>query len=250
VNIIVDDLAVTYQLSGKGKLIVLLHGWGDTHKGLAGVQSSLSSHYQVLSMDLPGFGGTQPPKSVWGLDEYAIFVARAIKKLDLPEPYAVIGHSNGGAIAIRAIATQQLAPHKLVLIAAAGIRNDKSLQRFALKVIAKTGNIATIWMPEAQRRRLRQSLYGTVGSDMLVVPELQETFKKSVRQDVQADAAQLTIPTLLIYALNDRAVPLAHGRTYHQLIKNSQLIEIDNAGHFVHLDQPEQVDKTIKEFLS
>jgi pimeloyl-ACP methyl ester carboxylesterase len=249
VNVIVDELLVNYQLSGSGKLVVLLHGWGDNGAGLEVIQTSLSRTYQVLSLDLPGFGGTQPPKTVWDLDNYARFVAATLTKLKLADPYALIGHSNGGAIAIRGLSLGLLKPQKLILIAAAGIRTGASLKRLLLKIIAKTGNLATIWMPERYRRNLRESLYGVAGSDMLVAPELQETFKKSVRQDVQADAASITIPTLLIFGENDRAVPVRDGHTYKALIVGSVLEIVSDAGHFVHLDQTDKTNRLIQEFL-
>lgn len=248
-KVIVDELLTNYDLSGTGKLVLLLHGWGDSANGLADLQSRLSKNYHVLSIDLPGFGSSQPPKEAWDLDGYARFVAAVLAKLNLGQPYAIIGHSNGGAIAIRAISLGTIQPQKLLLLAAAGIRSGHSGRRLVLRILAKTGNIATIWMPERYRRVLRQSLYGVAGSDMLVAPELQETFKKSVRQDVQADAARLDLPTLLIYAQQDRAVPLRDGERYHQLIPNSRLEVIADAGHFVHLDQPDTVSRLIEEFL-
>jgi pimeloyl-ACP methyl ester carboxylesterase len=104
-------------------------------------------------------------------------------------------------------------------------------------------------MPDRYRTALRKSLYDTAGSDMLVVPHLEETFKRTVRQDVQKDAVAITQPTLLIYAAGDDAVPVADGKRYHELIAGSRLEIIDNAGHFVHKDQPAQVTKLIKEFL-
>ncbi|MGH7193731.1 MAG: alpha/beta fold hydrolase, partial [Candidatus Saccharimonadales bacterium] len=94
-NVVVDNLLTDYSLSGKGRLVLLLHGWGDSSKGLAGLQRRLSDGYEVLALDLPGFGGTQAPADVWNLDDYARFVAAALKKLKLGQPYAVIGHSNG-----------------------------------------------------------------------------------------------------------------------------------------------------------
>lgn len=238
-----------YQLTGKGKLVLLLHGWGDTAKGLANLSQSLSNKYQVVSVDLPGFGGTQAPKDVWNLDDYAEFVKIFLAKADLKQPYAVIGHSNGGALAIRAISLGELKASKLVLIAASGIRTKQKARRVALNIIAKTGNIATIWMPERYRQGLRKSLYTTAGSDMLVAPHLEETFKKTVRQDVQADASVIDVPTLLIYGLDDTAVPVDDGKQYKRLIKNSRLEIIDGSGHFVHQDAPGKVQGLIKEFL-
>lgn len=217
-----------------------------TFKDLA---KTLAKDYQVLSVDLPGFGKTEAPKEVWDLDNYSEFLESLLKKLGLHDLYAVVGHSNGGAIAIRAINLGKLKPKKLVLLSAAGIRSGQTLKRVVLKIIAKTGNIATIWMPERNRRALRESLYGAAGSDMLVVPGLQETFKKSVRQDVQADAAKLTLPTLLIFAQGDKAVPVSDGRSYNRLIKKSKLEVLGDSGHFVHHDQPAETLRLIKEFL-
>ena len=247
-NIVVDELLTHYELQGHGRSVLVLHGWGDNLLGLAGFAKDLATSYQVISLDLPGFGSTQAPAEVWDLDNYSAFVKNFLDKINL-KPYAVVGHSNGGALAIRATATATLAPQKLVLLAASGIRSGQSAKRLALKVVAKTGNAATIWLPKATRQKLRKKLYGTVGSDLLVVEHLQETFKKTVRQDVQADAAKLTIPTLLIYSDQDKAVPIADGHTYQKLIKNSQLEIITGASHFVHLDQPSKVANLIKAFL-
>lgn len=248
-QIVVDELLTHYELAGKGKLVVLLHGWGDQSQGLSGLRRRLAGHYRVLSPDLPGFGGSQPPDGVWDLDDYAAFVANLLTKLDLKQPYAVIGHSNGGALAIRAAALGAVRPRKLVLLAASGIRGGQRAKRLTLKIIAKVGDAATLWLPERYRQALRRSLYGAAGSDMLVMPELQETFKRTVRQDVQADAATIELPVLLIYGEDDRAVPLEHGRTYARLMPNSRLAVIKRAGHFLHLDQPAEVETLIEEFL-
>lgn len=248
-HIVVDGLLTHYELEGEGKLVLVLHGWGDSAAGLKDLRAALAKYYQVLAPDLPGFGATQAPKEVWDLDNYSDWLTALLDKLELKQPYAIIGHSNGGALAVRSVSMATLTPKRLVLLAASGVRTGSQLKRFTLKIIAKTGNVATLWMPERYRRNLRQSLYGVAGSDMLVVPELQDTFKKTVRQDVQGDAAGIELPTLLIFAANDKAIPVADSKQYHDLIKHSQLEVIKDAGHFVHLDQPQRVTKLIEEFL-
>ena len=247
-QIVIDKLLTDYEIAGKGKLVLLLHGWGDSSKSFTDLKTDLSRNYRVLAIDLPGFGATQPPPVAWNLDDYSRFLNSFLAKLGL-EPYAVIGHSNGGALAIRAISLERLKPRKLVLLAASGIRGGGRAKRLVLKIIAKTGDVATLWMPERYRRGLRKSLYGAAGSDMLVAPQLQETFKKTVRQNVAADAAKITIPVLLLYAKDDRAVSLVDGETYHNLMEKSELQVIKDAGHFVHHDQPAEVDSLVEDFL-
>jgi pimeloyl-ACP methyl ester carboxylesterase len=85
---------------------------------------------------------------------------------------------------------------------------------------------------------------------MLAVPHLQETFKITVRQDIQKDAKQLRLPTLLIYGDSDRATPPLYGEIFRKLIPKSRLEIVKNSEHFVHHDQPEKVATMIKEFLT
>ncbi len=248
-NVVVDGLLTNYRLTGKGRLVLLLHGWGDDSTSFDSLIKRLGKQYKTLAVDLPGFGGTETPREVWDLDDYARFVGALLAKLDLQQPFAVIGHSNGGALAVRAISIGALKPGKLVLLAASGVRTNNKVKRFILKIIAKVGNVATLWLPERYRQALRKSLYGVAGSDMLVAPQLEDTFRRTVRQDVQADAVVIDIPTLLIYAADDDAIPLADGRQYKELIKNSRLEVIRGAGHFIHHDQPQKVAESIEEFL-
>jgi len=249
-QVVVDTLLTTYDKAGKGKLVVLLlHGWGDSLKTFDGLSRELAKHYTVLRLDLPGFGATQPPHEVWGLEQYAKFVHAFLVKLQIPAIHAVVGHSNGGAVAICGLAQQQLSAEKLVLLSSAGIRSRQNGRRFALKIVAKTGKAATFWLPARTKKRMRQQLYKTAGSDMLIAPHLEDTFKKTVRQDVQTDAASLRIPTLLVYGQDDAATPPIYGEILHNAIDGSTL-HILPGGHFIHQDQLPEVAQTIQGFLA
>jgi len=235
---------------GKGKKTVLmLHGWGDDSSTFRLLAQRLAHEYAVISIDLPGFGKSQAPAEVWGLGNYAHCVAEVIKKLKL-NVSVLIGHSNGGAIAIIGLANGVLKADKLVLLASAGIRNQQQGRKHFIKLLTKSGKVATFWLPERHKSRLQKKLYSSVGSDMLIAPELQETFKKTVEQDIQREAKKITIPTLLIYGENDDATPTMYGEIYHQLIPNSTLEIVGGAGHFVHQDKEQEVNRLIQEFLA
>jgi pimeloyl-ACP methyl ester carboxylesterase len=248
-QVVIDALLTHYQLSGSGKLVVILHGWGDNSHSFTNLQAALSTDFKVLRIDLPGFGETQAPPDVWGLDEYAGFVAALLKKLKLKDSYAIIGHSNGGAIAIKGLANGQLHAQRLILLASAGIRNQNSGRNKALKIVAKTGKTLAAPLPGHLKNSLRKRLYGAVGSDMLVAEHLQESFKKIVSDDIRNDAARLSIKTLLIYGDSDTATPPAYGNLLHKHIIGSTLLLIPGGGHFIHVDNEQRVLAASRKFL-
>ncbi len=249
-QVVVDSLLTHYERSGDGKVVVLVHGWGDDVRTFHDLQQLLSEKYDVIAVDLPGFGSTQPPTGVWGLEDYAHFIAAFVHKLSVKDIYAVLGHSNGGAVVIKALATGSLQADKVVLLASAGIRDTGGTKRLALKTLAKLGKPILQLLPNEKRQAVRRRFYGTIGSDLMVAEHLQETFKKTVRQDIQADARKIQQPVLLIWGEHDTAVPLSDGVKLAQLIPNSELKIIHAAGHFVHHDQPVQVASLIGEFLA
>ena len=248
-QVVVDSLLTHYEAKGSGKLVVLLHGWGDSAIGLKDLQTALAKNYKVVAMDLPGFGGTQAPPQAWGLSEYAHFVEHFLVKIRAENTYALVGHSNGGAIAIRGLGQGWLQAERLVLMASAGVRGTYKGRMKVLRLVTKAGKAFTTPLPKGVKKRLRQKVYSTVGSDMLVAEHLQETFKKVVTDDVRADAARLRLPTLLLYGENDQSTPLWYGQQYHELINNSTLEVLAGAEHFVHLERPHEVTKAIEGFL-
>lgn len=249
-QVMVDGLLTSYHLSGKGPLLLILHGWADEAGSWQQVSQRLSKDFQVLIPDLPGFGGTAVPPKAWGLNDYAQFVADFLEKIEVPDVEVILGHSNGGAIAIRGLANKILHTKKLVLLASAGIRSEYKGRKKAIRLVAKAGKGLTKPLPNKVTDRLRRRLYTTVGSDMLVAEHLQETFKQIVNDDVQADAKQVAVPTLLLYGDKDVATPLKYGRKLQLSMPNAELEVVSDAEHFLHKDQFEIVMKKVEEFLT
>jgi len=249
-NVIVNNLLTNYSVSGNGsKTVVLLHGWADSIATFDDLRAELANTYKVISLDLPGSGGSDAPPVAWNLDDYSQFIAAFLEKVKAGEIYALIGHSHGGAIAVCGLANALLASKKLVLLASSGVRDVQTTRKKVLKVVAKTGKVLTKPLPKAMRAKMRRTLYKKVGSDMLVAEHMQETFKKVVSQDIQTDAASLQMPTLLLYGENDTETPPAYGNLLSSRIEGSDLKVITKAGHFVHHDQPDIVARAIGNFL-
>ena len=250
-QVIVDGIPASYLEIGSGKQIILfLHGWGDSGKTfemLAKAITKESKKYRAILLDLPGFGGTQAPNEAWGLDEYTLFTSHFLKKTSL-EANVIVGHSNGGAIAINGLANGVLESEKLVLLASAGIR-DPSIKKALLKTASVPAKLALKAFPKSAQRRVRQKLYGAVGSDYLVVENMQDTFKRVVSTDVAKSAASLRLPVCLIYGQEDDSTPPAFGKRLASLIKDSEFNLIPKTGHFVHQEQVYKTSSIIQEFI-
>ncbi|MDB5181835.1 MAG: MhpC4 [Candidatus Saccharibacteria bacterium] len=248
-QVITDGLMTHYERAGKGRLILILPGWADTSSSWLPIQKALSATYDVVVLDEPGFGRSQAPHEAWGLDGYTEFIGHFLDKIGAVDLHAVIGHSNGGALAIRGLSRQKFTASKLILVASAGIRSGGSGRKNAFRILAKVGKIASVPLPSSVKHKLRSKLYTSIGSDMLVAEHMQETFKKIVTDDVQADAASLKVSTLLIYGDKDTSTPVEFGSAFNNLIQDSNLEVIDGAGHFLHVENKDRLVKSIQGFL-
>ncbi len=248
-KVVVDGLLVNYRIYGEqGETILMLHGWGDNLATFKGISEELSKAFYVVCIDLPGFGQSDSPKNTWGLDEYAAFVNDFCNKINLNVGY-LVGHSNGGAISIKLVAEGLFKPKKLILLASSGVRTNYKGRNKVLRIATKTGKIFTKPLPATMKTKIRRKVYDSVGSDMLVAEHLQETFKKVIREDITETSSKISIPTLLIYGSDDKATPLEYGDIFSKKIKNSKLVEINDAGHFIHLEKQEEVIDLIEEFI-
>ncbi|TXG76338.1 alpha/beta hydrolase [Patescibacteria group bacterium] len=250
-QVVVQGLLTHYEQAGsKGPRLLLLHGWGDRLETYHQLTGLLQKDHQITSIDLPGFGATEPPKATWGLSDYASFVASFLEKLSW-QPDVIVGHSNGGSIAVVGLANGTLTAKQLVLLASAGVRNRQKGRKLAWKIAAKTGKAATAVLPRSQQERVRRRFYGAIGSDLLVAPHLQETFKRTVAEDITPFAKKLSISTLLVYGDEDEATPVETvGTVLHDAIPDSCLEIIHQADHFVHQQASADVARLIREFVS
>ncbi len=246
-QVIVSNLLTDYTAMGSGSTILMLHGWGDSKETFKLLAKDLSGNHNVVTLDLPGFGKSQAPSTAWGLDQYANFVNQFIQKINI-KPVIVIGHSVGGAITIRAAASNLIQPEKIVLLASAGIRNDSRNRKYLMKMLAKIAKIAVMPLPVTTRQKLKREVYQAVGSDLYVAEHMQETFKLVIQDDVTLDSKLIKQPALLIYGDKDRSTPVKYGALLAANIAKSKL-NIIHAGHFLHHDQPDEISRLIRAFI-
>jgi pimeloyl-ACP methyl ester carboxylesterase len=250
-KVLVNGQLIEYKTEGKGKAVLLLHGWGSSLSTFDSLAKALSPHYKVVRFDFPGFGASPKPADDWGVTEYAALTADLLKKLKINALHAVVGHSFGGRVIIKGYSSGVLTADKVVLIGAAGIKPARTLRRAAFGVAAKAGKVVTAFPGlRSLRTKLRKALYTAAGStDYLEAKAMQKIFLKTINEDLTPEISTVTSPSLLLWGEHDTEVPVRDAKIMNELLGDSELVIIPGAGHFVHTDESESVEKKIKEFL-
>ncbi len=112
------DLA--YKKEGNGPGVVLIHGLGGNREAWTEVSKRMKKDHTVMSLDLPGHGGSNgiaPPmkEGAADLDAIGADIAKLIRKLKI-EPVLLVGHSIGGAIAVRVALADPKAVRGIILV--------------------------------------------------------------------------------------------------------------------------------------
>lgn len=235
-----NGTSINYEVYGTGKRLLILHGWGSDLRIFDQVTTALSQNFQLILVDLPGFGRSSSLPYPFTLDDYTLTVEGFLTALEINEVF-VLGHSFGGAVAIK-LATLSNKVKRLILEDSSGIRNKDLMVKLKIYIYKTLKLILSEKYREKLRRVLGSSDYRSAGV-------LRSTFVKVVNENIQNTLSKINLPTLLIWGRNDKETPIAQAEIMREEIKNSKLLIIENAGHFPHLDKPEEFIKAIKGFL-
>lgn len=89
---------VALRSAGRGAPVVLVHGVGLQSAAWGPQIEALSAHHQVIALDMPGHGGSDPLPEGSGLEAFVAWAAEALAALGLG-PVSLAGHSMGALIA-------------------------------------------------------------------------------------------------------------------------------------------------------
>lgn len=247
--LIIQSLRTAYKIVGSGKQVLLLHGWGCDLETLNPIQVHLSRRYQVCALDLPGFGNTDEPPTVWGANEYADFVKVFLNTIGFDDPI-ILGHSFGGRVSI--VLGAQMPVNKMVLVGSAGIKPTRSF-KYHLKVISykfvKHITMFPLWARFLAP--LRERWIQRVGSaDFRKASVLmRQILSRVVNEDLRYLFPRIKASVLLIWGENDNATPLRDARLMERLIPNAGLAIIPDTGHYCFLEKTVHFNLILDSFL-
>lgn len=244
----IANLNINFEFLGSGANIIILHGWQDNITNWYQVQRLLAKNYRIFLLDLPGFGKSENPKSIWGVKEYALFVSSFVKELEIKKPI-VVGHSFGGMIAAHFAANNSKSVKKLILISSAGVKSRSSFVNFKINIF-KIGGIF-FKLAGLSNSKYENSLKSKIGSrDYKSAKELRETFKKVVNQSIEISLSKIKAQTLILWGDKDKELNLSLSKVFKKNIPNSHIKVLWGTGHFPHIEAPKLLAKSIHQFIN
>jgi pimeloyl-ACP methyl ester carboxylesterase len=262
----IDGQGIYYQVVGleEGTAVLLIHGlgveglqvWDDSALDLS------RSGLRVISADLSGFGySTRDGSTNSSLDIQAETLVTLLDQLGV-EQVTAVGQGWGGSVALRLAEDRPDLVHQVVLVA------------------PWLGEIPAIWppllqLPYASRgaawvvgsggpiwglvRRLgfdsRAAFSSELLSNMREPTHVRGTVDALLRRLLDRpesisdiDISQVRAPVLIIAGDKDRFVPLEDVERFAERFPNATLITVEDAGHYVHIEQRLVVNRDLAQF--
>ena len=225
--------------------LLWLHGEG-LSSGWRAVQDHLSERFRVIAPVLPGFGGTELPAWVDGVDDMALFLSDLCDGLGLQRA-VVVGESLGGWIACSLAIWRPALVSGLGLMGSLGLRPSEpppdlfimsgpealgylaqSIDGSAVDALEGDIELATaLWIEQASQARLM--------------------WERPYDPKLTRRAHHVTAPVRVVWGASDRVLPPAHGAKLAALFGAPDPVVVAGAGHLVSLDAPHAVAHAMME---
>lgn len=244
-----DGIRLHLEGSGRPRCL-MLHGLGYASWETREMRTLLDPESGLWSVDNRGTGRSGPLTGPTSIQQLADDAAHAIDELGAPQ--IVIGHSMGGYIAQALAATRPEQVEGLILIGtspggrAATPVPPSTVDAWRAAAGAPPEEYARRTMPLSFRPGWpgeHPDAYERLLAARLDFPTPEHTWRAQFAacEDHLAhgiDPRRITVPTLVIHGTADRIVPVANGRLLALALPRAQYLEIEGAGHVVHLERP------------
>lgn len=236
---------------GRGAAVLVLHPefaanrWFPYHDALA-------AHFQVFAPDHPGFGESERPEWVEGIDDLVFHYVDLLDTLGL-ERVSIVGTSLGGWIAAEFAVAYPARVHRLVLVGAAGIKVD-GVDRFDVFLHPIEETLQHLFHDAS---RAAQLLPTELGPEVIVrgYREAATLARLSwnpylYNPKLSRRLGRISAPTCILWGQDDTFLPPAYGEAYARLIPGATLQTIAKCGHLVPLEQTEAFAQQVTRFLA
>jgi pimeloyl-ACP methyl ester carboxylesterase len=244
-------IKTNFEIEGTGEPIVVLHGWGANLTTMQSITDLLKASYQVIAVDMPGFGQSGEPETVWNSYDFADHIAALLEHLEM-DNFHLLGHSHGGRVSIILASRYPNRVGKMILVDSAGLVRKKSARIQAkiwtFKALKRIYMAATFWDRSEDKM---EKFYRRFGSaDYKASPGImRQIMVRVLADDLRPLLPQIKASTLLIWGADDQDTPLSMGKIMEGEIPDAGLVVFDQAGHYSFLDQMGRFQAVMRVFM-
>jgi pimeloyl-ACP methyl ester carboxylesterase len=237
------------------KVLVILHGWNQngaqSWQEIMGRIAQQHSFYRIIAPDLPGMGQTQPPRRVWGVQDYVDYIIEFLDALKLSN-VVMLGHSFGGGIASVIAAQRPDLCQELVLFAPAIVRPPLSSKQ---KMIQK---LTTFGKQTLEKAKLHQVIarsqtlwYKVLGSTDYLKTQgiMKEILTVIVREDLTHILPNIRCDTIIVWGDKDTYTPIWQLDIIRRNIPQNHIYILEGVNHGIHLYAKKSVYAILKKTL-
>ncbi|MBR3145701.1 MAG: alpha/beta hydrolase [Bacilli bacterium] len=235
----VQGLNVNYIQYGKGKDILLLHGWGQNIEMMKPLGDAFCDRFRITIIDFPGFGQSDEPKEKWTIDKYSLMLEEFTKQVGIKKPI-VMGHSFGGRVAIRFSSRNPI--EKLVLFGSPCIRVQEELP-LKVRILKRLKKLPGM-------NKIGEFMKQYIGSRdyKAASPIMRETLVEVVNEDLSKYAREIEEPTLLIWGEQDIEAPVSEAKELESIMMDAALIILPGT-HYAYLENLARVITILNNFI-
>lgn len=249
---------VHYERQGRGRPVLLLHGWLGSWALWRDTIEILSGEFRTYALDFFGFGESVDRSADFSVSNYVTSVYQFMEKLGIAKA-PLIGHSMGGTVSLAASARFPEMVVKTIVIGSPIQGNSLNL---LLKLSGYRGIARIIWTTPSLLRMFMRIYAHFIAKDgnrvgKMIVQDTANISKESFFQsigtlrqtDLRDQIRDLPMPVMGIYGKKDRIVNPNQSKVLKEVIPGSQIAWFEGSGHFPMMDEPGRFHETVRNFL-
>jgi pimeloyl-ACP methyl ester carboxylesterase len=256
-SITTDQGIVHYEVYGRGRPVILLHGWLGSWGLWQETMSYLGRFYRTYALDFWGFGESGKKRDTYDVEDFVSLVDQFMEQLGISQA-PLVGHSMGGTVSL-AVAIRY--PHRVRKVVVVGSPIVGSSLNILLKLSGRRLFASVLYRnmwffklyyrimaplytkdprwPEMMNRDLSKT---TLESFLYSIASLRKT-------DLRLNLDAIKIPAMGMYGDKDIVVHPQQWKPMLAGISHARIERFHDAGHFIMLDDPKRFSELLKDFL-
>lgn len=257
-SITTDQGIVHYEVYGRGRPVILLHGWLGSWGLWQETMSFLGQYYRTYALDFWGFGESGKKRGTYAVQDFVSLVGQFMEQLGIARA-PLVGHSMGGTVSLSVAIRYPERVSKVIVVGSPIVGSSLAP---LLKLAGYRANAFLLFNMMGPFRSFMKHYYSRQICSDPRFPDMMdrdlsrttlESFLRSIaslrRTDLRPMLGQIKVPAMGMYGDKDKVVHPLQWQPMKAGIPQAQIVRFANAGHFPMLEEPQVFTQRLRTFL-